>query len=189
MRTINRLRIILFLVFTAIWLTTASSPRAMLTAAAILIHEVGHVVASLLIGNKLSKFFVGAAGLSLSVNRGYRSYFEEAFVAYCGPCFNFLSVLLCMAFSRSENVLFFAGVSLALGVLNLLPIKDFDGGRITEAFLYGTLRYNTAYRVSEIISFLSLFFLWSLSVYGILRSGNNLTLFFFSIILFSKMLL
>ena len=186
-RTVNRLRIILFFVFTAIWFGTVKSTHSLLTAAAIILHETGHIIASAISGNNLKFFSVRTVGLTLSGEQSYRSYYEEAFIASSGPFLNFLSALLCLILSRSENALFFSGVSFALGTLNLLPIKDFDGGRITEAFLYGAFEYNTAHILSEILSFLALFFLWSISVYALLRSGESLTLFIFSSLLFSKM--
>ena len=188
-QVLNKLRFIILVIFTAIWFATANRPSSLLTAAAILIHEAGHITASLITGNRLKRLSVRTAGLLLTGDRSYCSYYEEAFIAYCGPLFNFLSSIICLLLSRSENAVFFSGVSLTLGILNLLPIKEFDGGRITDAILYGFLRYDTAYKVSEILSFLSLFFLWSISVYQLMRTGDSITLFLFSTILYTKILL
>ena len=74
----------------------------------------------------------------------------------------------------------FSCASLLLGILNLLPIRTFDGGRMLEAFLL----YRTSLRVTNAVldftSFLFLFLVWAFAVYVLLRVGDGLSLLGFS---------
>ena len=75
--------------------------------------------------------------------------------------------------------------SLLLGLLNLLPIRSFDGGRMLSAAISAMLGEGAAEYVLRLTSFLFLFLLWAVSVFFLLRAGDGLSLFCFSMSLFS----
>ena len=83
-------------------------------------------------------------------------------------------------------VSFFVTVSAALALLNLLPISDFDGGRILHCLLAPAIGLRVTGRVCELLSILSLFCLWCMSVYALIRAGGSLSLFVFSTTLFVR---
>ena len=77
----------------------------------------------------------------------------------------------------------FSCASLVLGVLNLLPIRSFDGGRMTECALLQVMRVKTAEYTMRTLTFFFLFLLWAFAVYFLLRAGDGLSLFCFSMTL------
>jgi membrane-associated protease RseP (regulator of RpoE activity) len=74
-----------------------------------------------------------------------------------------------------------------LGILNLLPIREFDGGRILGALLCRVGSQRAAQKTVNALSFFCVFTLWSFSVYLLLRFAASLSLFVFSISLFFKL--
>lgn len=171
------------------WAITSNSPMPLLIIAATIIHETGHAITAFLIGNRFKNLSTQASGLKLCGNAPYTSYKAEVFTALGGPLFNFLSAWVCSTFCNSSSAIFFSATSLALGALNLLPIKDFDGGRITECALSLFCPYSLVTVICDLLSFFSLFFLWSMGVYLMMRSGESVTLFIFSASLFAKIFL
>lgn len=187
--TLRNTHIILLVIFAAVWLFAADSPHSALTLVAITLHELGHIIGALFIGENFNSFGLQIGGLLLSRKKVYTSYFSEAFIAFCGPLFNFISAAICFILFRQRGDIFFTEVSLALGLLNMLPIKEFDGGKVAEALLSAFIPCTQLYYICEMLSFLSLFFLWSTSVYALLKSGESITLFLFSAVLFVRMFL
>ena len=59
------------------------------------------------------------------------SYAQDAWIAVAGPVVNLIAAWL----SVQAEANLFAGINLSFGLLNLLPIRPLDGGRILEALL------------------------------------------------------
>ncbi len=96
-----------------------------LTVSAAVIHEGGHIAALALLCKK---------GFSLprAVASGFRiksktplSYKEEITVCLCGPLINVFAFILSARFFPD-----FAVINLATAISNLLPLSDYDGGKI-----------------------------------------------------------
>lgn len=114
------------------WLTAALiwalEPGLLIPAAlAAGCHELGHCAALRLLGNGLGRLRLGAAGAELTPRRPL-SYAAELPVALAGPA----ASLLCAYWAARHGVFLFAGLSLALGLFNLLPIAPLDGGRALQ---------------------------------------------------------
>ena len=156
---------------------------------AVIIHELGHIVSAKYLKINLSECKVDIFGASLSPESNNFSYKDEIFLCMCGPMFNFISSAFVLPFwfySKYDTLLYFILASLALALLNLLPIKGFDGGRIFHALLCIISDQDKANTIISVISFLCILFLWILSVYMLLIARSNLSLFIFSISLFIK---
>ncbi len=148
------------------------------------IHELGHISMAWLCKIPISEFKLGLFGATILPQNTLFSYNREILLCLGGPLFNFLSASLALNIFSSQSS--FVLSSLALGTLNLLPIADFDGGRILSAILKKMLPINTALCFMKVISFISVFSLWTLSLYLLLRIGSSLPLFIFCLWTFAK---
>ena len=156
--------------------------------AAATLHELGHIIAARICDVPLKEMKLGIFGAAITPDSNLCSYKKEIFLALSGPLINMISVLLCWRSVDSANsfVSMFVVSSLFLGTLNLLPIDDFDGGRILKCCLLLKLPPDKVTKICDGISFLLIFFLWIFSVYLLLRLSASLSLFTFSISLFCK---
>ena len=88
-------------------------------------HEVGHWLVIRMCGGQVSRLRLSAVGAQMQVV-GTLSYLAETCCALAGPMVNFL-----IGFGSARlGWLVFAGMNLALGLLNLLPVGELDGGRV-----------------------------------------------------------
>ena len=155
------------------------------------IHECGHLVAARIMKLNIVSMRLGIFGAAIEVDMLHCSYAKEAILAFCGPLANVISALLIYATCgiKSRHSLLFFTASLLFAALNLLPAGSFDGGRIFSSLLYPRLSHRAAYRITEAISFIVVFVLWTISVYFILKTGAYLSLFIFSLNLFASLFL
>ena len=179
----------IFIVLALAWTANKFTLLALLAAA---IHEAGHLVASKLFNIRVCELDFGLLGARLKTSEALCSYSQEILLCFFGPLFNFFSagIVYIMANSKgclTEEVEFFIFSSLILGVLNLLPIRTFDGGRIIEAALCYFLPAEKVFLIINILSFLIIFSLWSVSVYFLLIYTSSLGLFIFSVSLFASL--
>ncbi|MBO4980023.1 MAG: hypothetical protein J6D16_06415 [Clostridia bacterium] len=171
-----------------LWALTVQTHVPLLTLAAILIHEAGHLLAAHLMHMKPSGVSADTVGIRLLFRGVPPSYGKEILLCAAGPAANVFSLLIALPLCQ-ENGGFFLSVSAALAILNLLPIEGFDGGRILHSTLCLWLAPDTADRISQVFSFLFLFVLWCVSVYLLMRTGSELSLFLFSAALFFRIFL
>ena len=163
----------------------------LIPASAAFIHECGHLLAAKLLHLRIKAMRLGIFGAAIEADMLHCSYGKEILLALCGPLANILTAFLVYAFAGIENshlLLFFVS-SLLFAALNLLPAGSFDGGRIFSSSLHCFLPPGAACRISEAVSFLVFFVLWTASVYFILRTGAYLSLFIFSWTLFTGLFL
>lgn len=111
-----------FLLAAAVWAVERELILPTLCAAAV--HELGHVAALAAVGGKAEGLTLTALGAELRLRSGL-SYARELPVALAGPA---CSLALALGAARLGAFLT-AGLSLALGCFNLLPIRPLDGGR------------------------------------------------------------
>lgn len=110
----------------AIW---ALEPGLLLPAAlAAGCHELGHCAALALLGGGPGKLRLCALGAELTPRRPL-SYASQLPAALAGPAVSLLAAIL----AARWGFFLFAGLSLALGLFNLLPIPPLDGGMILQS--------------------------------------------------------
>ena len=175
---------------------------------AALIHELGHLIAARLLKIGVERIEIGASGVRICVCGGGYSYLAEMLLAFAGPLANLiaisgvLTVAKCMGHQPRE--LLSAGLSLvgeegggilsaagffllssaAQAILNLIPIKSFDGGRILRCAAMLTLEERWAERICGAIEGILVFCLWSASLYLMLRASTGLGLFTLAVSMF-----
>lgn len=154
--------------------------RASILAA--LVHEAGHLLAARLQKIPLVSLRFDVLGARLDVGDRLIGYREEWLLCAAGPLTSLLLSLLMAPLWRFGS--FFFAVSCAsflLGLLNLLPVRGFDGGRMAEAFLCRFFGARVGFSVMTLITHTALLLLWSVSVYFLLRTGGGIALFCFSL--------
>ena len=174
--------IVISLFFTHSYLSLA----AMLSAT---LQEIGHIIAAKLCNIPLNRLKLDIFGASLEIGQGLYPYKSEVILAAAGPTVNIITFLLLIPFLSSPLPFFelVALSSLFLAILNLLPILDFDGGRILSCLLASVFDTTISTKVCSLLSYITVFLLWIISVYLMLRLGTSLSLFVFSSALFVKL--
>ncbi len=160
----------------------------MIALAAAALHELGHIFAARVRKIELSSLSLDIFGARIGTGARLNSYLDEIVLCAAGPISNFIfaAAVLASPLRDNEYILFFAASSIALGALNLLPIKSFDGGRILSCVLARMCGVELSERIVFALSFISCFSLWCFSVYLMIRVGASLSLFVFSVSLFAR---
>lgn len=161
----------------ALFLLLTDTPillAALLPAA--LLHELAHYAVLRLCGVRTARFTLTGLGASLYVPELHRlSYGAELLSAAAGPLMNLLLWVLLSLTGREELTLF-AGAQMVLGVLNLLPVRPMDGGRILWLpTAYLTEPY-TADRVAAAVGLAASSALLALCLWLVLTTGSGLFL-------------
>jgi len=171
-------------------LAMAVTDESGLCAAALLaatVHECGHLLAARLMHIPLRSLRLELMGARLEVVGRMLTYREEWLLCSAGPIFSLLfSAALAPLWHLSGFFMRASTVSFLLGVLNLLPIQGFDGGRMLSAALSNLMGERARCEVMRCCSFCWLLLIWELAVYCLLRVGDGLSLFCFSMSLFQR---
>lgn len=157
-----------------------------------LIHEAAHILMAKLCKIDLRELKLGIFGAALTTSDISLSYKKEILIALAGPTANLLSAAILIPFlsqpsgEAREFLELFVTASIFLGALNLLPIKDFDGGRALFCLISYFGSPKAAERTVTVSSVILIFSLWALSSYLLLKLASSLSLFIFSLSLFCK---
>ena len=146
------------------------------------VHELAHLAAAKMCGERVRKLSLTAFGITLGFSAP-KTYGAEILVAAAGP----LASLALALFGNMRGGEFGGEVfvfSLFLGLLNLLPLSGFDGGRIAAALLSILFGESAANAAAEALSFAFLFLAWVISVYVLFYSGANFALLLFCAYIF-----
>ena len=142
-------------------------------------HEAGHLLAIVLCNNRVESICFSPMGITINRRGGAASYLHDIFIYSMGPAFSFILAVICFFFS-AHNL---AMISISLFAINIVPIKIFDGGKILYSILCIFIP-NTAQKTVNCISGSVICVLWILSIYVILVTGENFSLFAMCIYLF-----
>ena len=176
----------------ALWTAVKTGERwetGGLTAVAVaaILHEMGHVAAAWGWSVPIRAMRLDLFGARLELG-GLTGYTAELAVAAGGP----LASLVCFALLRpwgaeSGWTGLLGTASLGLGLVNLLPVRGLDGGRMLACALSLAAGDRAADATLRVTTGLALGGLWLLSVYALLRAGETLSLFVFSLCLLLRL--
>lgn len=100
----------------------------------VLVHELGHAAAIMLLGGEVTGLSIEAGGLKISY-KGARETWQAGLIAAAGPLAGILAAALFS--SAGEKGSLAAGVSILLSLFNLIPTRPLDGGKIAELIFPG----------------------------------------------------
>jgi len=109
---------------------------------ALTIHEIGHLVAAIILKIKFQRLKITLFGFNLNANLESVNFTNKIMLFYAGPFIN-LVVFFILANSEYHN---FASINLFLACINLIPVVPLDGGNICKAILEKILKGNSVNR-------------------------------------------
>lgn len=173
-----------------LWMIFADkSGIAAMSLLAAALHEVGHLVAAYSMHIPIKAARLDLLGARIDVNGRILSYGEEWLLCMAGPLASLVfSIVGSFFWSCGKLPIAFSCASLLLGLLNLLPIQTFDGGHMLECTLLSFTTPQKAEQVVRVCTFLFLWLLWAFSAYLMIKIGDGVSLFFFTMSLLSRFL-
>ena len=160
-----------------------------------IIHELGHLVAGLLLKFKVEEIKLTPMGVRLQfkvtnkeynkkVKKGNWLNVKKAIIALAGPITNiiiFIALILLqnfdLAFTKTYIYQIIIYSNLLIAIFNMIPIYPMDGGRVINEILKITVGYKKAYKATYIISKTVLIILTAISSIVILYLKNIAILF------------
>lgn len=143
--------------------------------AACLLHEGAHLCALFCFGVPPRRAELSAFGCRMERDsQKPLQFWQNALVSLAGPCLNLLCFGLLALLGRGEGDA--AQISLALGLLHLLPIEPLDGGLALRYLLSGCFSPGLAEKVTLAFSLFLLFPLAALGFLLLLRTRYNFSL-------------
>ena len=113
------------------------------------LHELGHALAILLLGGRISALRLTAVGAELRLDASRPlSYGREMAATLAGPVVNLLTAWL----AARRRLFLLSGLSLGQGLFNLLPLMPLDGGRLLYLLLAFRAEEERADRVLRLTS-------------------------------------
>lgn len=175
---------------------------------AALLHELGHLVAAKALKIRVKEIKFGFSGVRIVTDERLTSYKNEIILAMSGPLVNiaiFCSVWAVFSLFREggEGMLtsldafllsseldkwgilaFLALSSLIQAILNLMPVKTFDGGRILSCAAAQLFGDRASEWILSVTSAFSALILWILALYLMLKVGEGLGIYVFAACIF-----
>ena len=136
-----------------------------------IIHELGHLFTLNKFGVKICELKISLFGANIKTESFKRiSIKKEIIILLSGPLINLcLSAVLYFVNLIIENIDFnnLISINLGLGIFNLLPFYNFDGGKIIEILLKSKLNEKISKTIVSCISFAILvpFTLFSVNIF------------------------
>lgn len=137
------------------------------------IHEMGHIISLMLLGEKpkiIELSFYGVKLERFSVS-GMKS-FEEIIIYASGPTANFALSALLFIFGNTDGTKTAWIISLCVGLFNLLPCQPLDGGNILKFFLERCTEHKKSEKICFYVSCMVIIPMSTAGVILILKSGN-----------------
>ena len=154
-------------------------PGLLCCAAAVTIHELGHLIVMLHYGDKPSEIRVSLFEIAIKdKNRAQRSDRQNFFIIFFGPFVNFICFLLFFLLYLMGNDLFLslAAANLSVGLFNSLPVLSLDGGQLLFLLLSRKRDARFAERTVNVLSFITIFPLAALGFILLFHSKYNFSL-------------
>lgn len=137
-----------------------------------LVHEVGHLLAMVLVGVPPETCVLSAFGARIQMKHYKTTYIQNILISVAGPVANGIAAGVLLWWGRWVP----ATAHLVLAVLNLLPSAALDGGQILRCGLCLLGLETVAERVLQITSAVILMLLATISLVLVFQGNGNLSL-------------
>ena len=150
------------------------------------IHELGHIMAGVLLKFKPNSLEIMPVGISVGfeskledydkkIKKGTRLTIKKLIIALAGPFTNLIFVIIFLLFPVSffgieRQLVIYANT--LIGIFNLIPIYPLDGGRIVKNFLHIYLGRKKSFLYSNKISNITIAILTAISSISVLYLKN-----------------
>lgn len=154
---------------------------AILTILSAFLHEIGHIVAIILLKCDTGRLVGHISGFRIKTSTN--SYCKDIAVLLAGPIFNLLAFAILTPFP-SEYLSLVANINLITALSNLIPIEGYDGYGALEKLLIATGN-NKISEYLPLVSILLSITLTFFSLYLLLKIGSGYWFFgvFFTILI------
>lgn len=160
-----------------------------LTYIFVFLHESAHILTMILLGQRIKSVSLEAFGIFIQKQENKSGFMNDFLIMISGCLFNlFAFVIFYLLFQYNEKKLFLYSycINFILFAFNILPIKNLDGGDITELILNRLLSTENADKSGKIISFITSIGLLIIGMILCLKVGFNLSLIITSLYLLFK---
>ena len=141
-----------------------------------LIHEIGHIIAGLILKIRPEKIEIMPFGLNASFNTNFEDKkIKEILITLAGPLTSLALVFLC-----TQKQAIYSNILIL--IFNLIPIYPLDGGRIIKGILHIRLGAVQAENLSDKISYITMIILTIISSIAVYYY-QNLAIFIICIFL------
>ncbi len=145
----------------------------------VFVHESGHIIAACLLGSEIESVCFTPLGVTIHRRAKITSYKNDIVIYAAGPLMN----LALLGVGIISSHLYLVLCNLSLFLINILPIKVFDGGKILGALL-SRFAPQKAELAIKAISAVFLFILWVCAVYILIVTSSNISPFLMCVYLF-----
>lgn len=182
------LKVFLFLL---IFLITRQIKIYALLMCLALIHELGHVMAGIILGFKPESISIIPTGFSVKFKNDFKNYnkkikngnmlaLKKAIIAFAGPLVNLIIMAISIIYYKITEISEIAGISIELliysnlliFIFNMLPIYPLDGGQILKEIVHIKYGLFTAYVITNKISNVVVIILTAFASFAILEYKN-----------------
>ena len=158
-----------FLLIAIAWYLDRGAEVILWALLACVVHELGHIVAAVLLKGRIRRLKLSAVGMELHFqHRGVLSYGAENMLALSGPIAN----LLMGAVAYALEMWIPAVISAVVGGFNLIPILPLDGGRVMHNVLTSFLSPPWPEHVIMVVTGILAGVLFGLGMIGMAAYGN-----------------
>lgn len=154
-------------------------------AVAITLHECGHLLVLRVLKGRICEVRPAPFGLCIEFDNASLSLRGEMAVSAAGCAVNILafSVSLILYMELGLDTVDFAAVNAVLALINFIPVKPLDGGRLFSLAVEYFFGERTAYILSSALTYFFGFIAFMFASYSLLTSENGIYPVLFSIYL------
>lgn len=177
--------------FSAIFIITRQIKIYALLMCLALVHEMGHVIAGIILGFKPEAISIIPTGFSVKFKNDCKNYnskikngnvlaIKKAIIAFAGPIVNLIIMAIVVLYYKvTENseiinipIELILYSNLLIFIFNMLPIYPLDGGRILKEIIHINYGLYTSYIITNKISNIVVIILTVFASFAILEYKN-----------------